>query len=129
MKPSERIEGLEIGADDYLPKPFEPKELILRIKNILNKTKKISQKRVIEFDKIKIDLNKLIILKNNKEFKINNTEKIILERMINNPGKIFSRENIGTLINLDKERSIDVIITRLRKKLRMIQKIPNFYKQ
>ena len=70
-EPSERIEGLEIGADDYLPKPFEPKELILRIKNILNKTKKISQKRVIEFDKIKIDLNKLIILKNNKEFKIN----------------------------------------------------------
>ena len=89
-EPSERIEGLEIGADDYLPKPFEPKELILRIKNILNKTKKINQKRVIEFDKIKIDLNKLIILRNNKEYKINNTEKIILEKMINNPGKTFS---------------------------------------
>jgi len=123
---SERIEGLEIGADDYLPKPFEPKELILRIKNILNKTKKISQKRVIEFDKIKIDLNKLIILKNNKEFKINNTEKIILEKMINNPGKTFSRENIGILINLDKERSIDVIITRLRKKIEDDPKNPKF---
>ena len=61
-EPSERIEGLEIGADDYLPKPFEPKELILRIKNILNKTNKISQKRVIEFDKIKIDLNRLMII-------------------------------------------------------------------
>ena len=125
-EPSERIEGLEIGADDYLPKPFEPKELILRIKNILNKTKKISQKRIIEFDKIKIDLNKLIILKNNKEFKINNTEKIILEKMINNPGKTFSRENIGTLINLDKERSIDVIITRLRKKIEDDPKNPKF---
>ena len=125
-EPSERIEGLEIGADDYLPKPFEPKELILRIKNILNKTNKISQKRVIEFDKIKIDLNKLIILKNNKEFKINNTEKIILEKMINNPGKTFSRENIGTLINLDKERSIDVIITRLRKKIEDDPKNPKF---
>ena len=125
-EPSERIEGLEIGADDYLPKPFEPKELILRIKNILNKTNKISQKRVIEFDKIKIDLNKLIILKNNKEFKINNTEKIILEKMINNPGKTFSRENIGTLINLDKERSIDVIITRLRKKIEIDPKNPKF---
>ena len=123
---SERIEGLEIGADDYLPKPFEPKELILRIKNILNKTKKISQKRVIEFDKIKIDLNKLIILKNNKEFKINNTEKIILEKMINNPGKTFSRENIGSIINLDKERSIDVIITRLRKKIEDDPKNPKF---
>ena len=125
-EPSERIEGLEIGADDYLPKPFEPKELILRIKNILNKTNKISQKRIIEFDKIKIDLNKLIILKNNKEFKINNTEKIILEKMINNPGKTFSRENIGTLINLDKERSIDVIITRLRKKIEDNPKNPKF---
>ena len=125
-QPSERIEGLEIGADDYLPKPFEPKELILRIKNILNKTKKINQKRVIEFDKIEIDLNKLIILKNNKEFKINNTEKIILEKMINNPGKTFSRENIGTLINLDKERSIDVIITRLRKKIEDDPKNPKF---
>ena len=125
-EPSERIEGLEIGADDYLPKPFEPKELILRIKNILNKTKKISQKRVIEFDKIKIDLNKLTILKNDKKFKINNTEKIILEKMINNPGKTFSRENIGTLINLDKERSIDVIITRLRKKIEDDPKNPKF---
>jgi two-component system phosphate regulon response regulator OmpR len=123
---SERVEGLEIGADDYLPKPFEPKELILRIKNILNKTKKVNQKRVIEFDKIKIDLNKLIILKNNKEFKINNTEKIILEKMINNPGKTFSRENIGILINLDKERSIDVIITRLRKKIEDDPKNPKF---
>ena len=125
-EPSERIEGLEIGADDYLPKPFEPKELILRIKNILNKTKKVNQKRVIEFDKIKIDLNKLMILKDNKEFKINNTEKIILEKMINNPGKTFSRENIGILINLNKERSIDVIITRLRKKIDDDPKNPKF---
>ena len=123
---SERVEGLEIGADDYLPKPFEPKELILRIKNILNKTKKVNQKRVIEFDKIKIDLNKLMIKKNNKDYKINNTEKLILEKMINNPGKTFSRENIGILINLDKERSIDVIITRLRKKIEDDPKNPKF---
>ena len=112
---SERIEGLEVGADDYLPKPFEPKELILRIRNILNKTIKTDQKRVIEFSNLKIDLNKLLIIKNDKEFKINNTEKIILEKMINSPGQTFSRENIGQLIDLDKERSIDVIITRLRK--------------
>ena len=125
-EPNERIEGLEIGADDYLPKPFEPKELILRIKNILNKTKTITQKRIIEFDKIKIDLNRLMIKKNNKDYKINNTEKLILEKMINNPGKTFSRENIGSLINLDKERSIDVIITRLRKKIEDDPKNPKF---
>jgi two-component system phosphate regulon response regulator OmpR len=123
---NERIEGLESGADDYLPKPFEPKELLLRIKNIIEKTKKSDQKRVIQFENIKIDLNKQIILKENTEYKINNTEKKILEKMINNPGKTFSRENIGVLIELDKERSIDVIITRLRKKIEIDPKNPKF---
>jgi|TARA_B100001094_G_C18138273_1_gene776419 two-component system phosphate regulon response regulator OmpR len=123
---SERVEGLEIGADDYLSKPFEPKELVLRIKNILNKTIKTEQKRIIEFSNVKIDLNKLLIIKNTKEFKINNTEKTILEKMINNPGKTFSREDIGQLIDLDKERSIDVIITRLRKKIEIDPKSPKF---
>ena len=123
---SERIEGLEIGADDYLAKPFEPKELVLRIKNILDKTKNKNQKRVVNFSNINIDLNKLLIIKNNKEIKINNTEKVILEKMINSPGETFTREEIGKLINLDKERSIDVIITRLRKKIETNPKNPKF---
>ena len=122
----ERVEGLEIGADDYLPKPFEPKELLLRIKNILDKTKKNDLKRVIEFANIKIDLNKQLIFKNEVEFKINNTEKIILDKMINNPGKTFERMEIGKLIDLEKERSIDVIITRLRKKIELDPKNPKF---
>ena len=122
----DRVGGLEIGADDYLPKPFEPRELILRIQNILNKTKKNDPKRIIEFDNIKIDLKKLLIFKKGKEFKINSTEKIILEKMIDNPGKTFSREDIGKLIDLDKERSIDVIITRLRKKIEIDPKNPKY---
>jgi len=125
-EPSERIEGLETGADDYLPKPFEPKELILRIKNILNKTQIKNIKRVVQFGKVRIDLNKLFIFKKDNQFKINNTEKIILEKMINSPGKIFSRENIGLIINLEKERSIDVIITRLRKKIEDDPKNPKY---
>ena len=123
---SERVEGLEIGADDYLPKPFEPKELVLRIDNILAKTKKDDLKRVIEFGSIKIDLNKLFIYRENESLKINNTEKIILEKMINSPGKIFKREEIGNFIDLDKERSIDVIITRLRKKIEENPKSPKY---
>ena len=123
---TDRIEGLEIGADDYLAKPFEPKELILRIRNIIEKTKSKSQKRVVNFSNVNIDLNKLLIIKNNKEFKINSTEKIILEKMINSPGQTCTREEIGKLINLYKERSIDVIITRLRKKIEDDPKNPKY---
>ena len=125
-QPSERVEGLEIGADDYLPKPFDPKELVLRIKNIINKTQKDNQKNIIEFENIKIDLNKQLIISHDIEYKINNTEKIILKKMINNPGKTFSREDIGLFIDIDKERSIDVIITRLRKKIEIDPKKPKF---
>jgi len=125
-EPSERIEGLEIGADDYLTKPFEPKELILRINNILSKTKSSEIKRIIEFGNIKIDLMKLFIYKNDQSLKINNTEKLILEKMINSPGKIFKREEIASLIDLNKERSIDVIVTRLRKKIEENPKSPKY---
>ena len=125
-EPKERVEGLESGADDYLPKPFEPQELLLRIKNILSKTQKKNLIRAINFGNIKIDLTKLLIIKEKKELKINTTEKKILDNMINQPGKVFSRLEIGKLINLEKERSIDVIITRLRKKIEMNPKNPKY---
>ena len=125
-EPKERVEGLESGADDYLPKPFEPQELLLRIKNILSKTQKNNLIRAINFGNIKIDLTKLLIIKEKKELKINTTEKKILDKMINQPGKVFSRLEIGKLINLEKERSIDVIITRLRKKIEMNPKNPKY---
>jgi two-component system phosphate regulon response regulator OmpR len=116
-EPEERIEGLEVGADDYLSKPFEPKELVLRIKNILNKTKSKNIKRLIEFGNVKVDLSKHLILKN---------KKTILELMINSPGKSFSRDEIGKIIKIDKERSIDVVITRLRKKIEEDPKNPKY---
>ena len=123
---NERVEGLERGADDYLGKPFEPKELLLRIKNILAKTIKKKKTEKLKIGLSILDLNKLIIEKKDKSYKINNTEKLILEKMINSPGQIFSRDEIGKLINIDKERSIDVIITRLRKKIEMDSKNPKY---
>ena len=124
-EPEERIKGLETGADDYLSKPFEPKELLLRVKNILNKTQN-KETRKIKFDNIEIDLNKSKIIRDGNEFKINNSERKILDKMIGSPGETFSREEIGKIIDLEKERSVDVIITRLRKKIEIDPKNPKY---
>ena len=122
----ERVAGLEFGADDYLSKPFEPKELLLRIRNILNKTLQKSTINKISIGNSNLDLNKLIINRDGKKYKINNAEKLILEKMIRSSGKVFSREEIGKLININKERSIDVIITRLRQKVETDSKNPQY---
>ena len=121
-----RIEGLELGADDYLGKPFEPKELLLRIKNILNKIKKPILSDEFHLGNSLINLRKLNIKMNNKTKKINPQEKKILEEMLGSPGKVFSREDIGKIINISKERTIDVMITRLRQKIEATPKNPKY---
>ncbi len=122
----DRIKGLEVGADDYLGKPFEPKELLLRIKNILNKTKKPILPSEIFIGNSIINLKKSLIKVDKKTMKINPQEKKVLEKMLEVPGKVFSREDIGKIINISKERTIDVIITRLRQKIEANPKNPKY---
>ncbi len=121
-----RIKGLELGADDYLGKPFEPKELLLRIKNIINKSKKINLKLKHKIGSAELDLNKMIVTLNNNSRKINNSEKKVLIEMLANPGTSYSREEIGKISGISQERSIDVMITRLRQKLEIDPKNPKF---
>ena len=121
-----RIKGLELGADDYLSKPFEPKELLLRIKNIISKKFKIDLGKKYSVGNAIIDLNKMIIKLNNSQKKINITEKKILMEMLSNPGKTYSRSQIGELSGISQERSIDVMITRLRQKIEINPKNPRY---
>ena len=121
-----RIKGLELGADDYISKPFEPKELLLRIKNIINKNIKIDLKSKHFVGTAEVDLNKMTINLNNKSKKINNSEKKVLIEMLANPGKSYSREEIGKISGIIQERSIDVMITRLRQKLEVNPKNPKY---
>ena len=123
----DRVRGLELGAEDYLPKPFEPKELLLRIKNVIKRIKKDKHIiNVIKIGKANINIKKMEIQKDRKIIKINASEKILLENMISSAGKIFSREEISKITNLTQERSIDVLVTRLRQKIEPDPKNPKY---
>ena len=122
------IHGLEIGADDYIGKPFEPKELLLRIKNILNKTSKKPNKERIQLDSLILDLKNGKIKGGSKDLSLNDNEIKILSVLSSNPGESFSREHLIKTLGFTQERTLDVCINRLRQKIEKNPKIPKFLK-
>ncbi len=127
-EPSDRIEGLQSGAQDYLAKPFEPQELLLRINNILKYidiTDHSPPKQECSFGDFKFNYDKQSLQKNSQFIHLTDSEKNILDILCQNQNKILSREDLSKQCGVDL-RSIDVQITRLRKKIEQNPKQPEF---
>ncbi|MBO7244043.1 MAG: response regulator [Alphaproteobacteria bacterium] len=112
-----RISGLEAGADDYLPKPFEPKELLLRINNILKRQIQQEIKKEICFGDCVYNLRTKQLLKNSTPVLLTGAEQDLLSVLISSLGEAISREDIAIALKTDNLRAIDVQITRLRRKI------------
>lgn len=117
---SDRVDGLEAGADDYMPKPFEPKELLLRINNILKRSGSLSVKNeennICKFGDFEFNFDDSRLKKNGEFIHITESEAKILTILCKNLGNVVAREKLSEIMGID-ERSIDVQITRLRRKI------------
>jgi len=126
--PDDRIKGLEIGANDYLTKPFEPKELLLRIKNLIDKNKHNKQKtKIVKFGPYTFNLKNEILKKNGKIFILSSSETKLLYILAKNDGKPIFRNNLSKILNIaNTSRALDVQITRLRNKIENNKKFPTY---
>ena len=123
----DRIKGLEIGASDYLPKPFEPKELLLRMNNLIQKNKFDSKKKIIKFGPYTFNLKNEILKKNGKNFILTSSETRLLCILAKNDGKPIFRDNLSKILNIPStSRALDVQVTRLRNKIEGNKKFPSY---
>jgi DNA-binding response OmpR family regulator len=129
---TDRIVGLELGADDYLPKPFEPRELIARIQSVLRRSSDILKSDILKFGNLVVDFKKHAVLLDGENLNLTATEFELLSVFVNNPGKVLARDHIMDKIRGIEweafDRSVDVLISRLRQKLNDDPKIPSFIK-
>lgn len=129
---TDRIVGLELGADDYLPKPFEPRELVARIQSILRRSKETVKSDKIKFGNLVVDLNKQTVELNNENVDLTTMEFEVLTLFVKNPGKVLTRDRIMERTHdMDWEafnRTVDVLVSRLRQKLKDDPKNPTLFK-
>ena len=128
----DKVVGLELGADDYLPKPFEPRELVARIHSVLRRAKKVDPTRTQAFDRLEIDFSRHIVKLDGDNLDLTTNEFAALALLAGNPGKVFNRDEIlQELRGIDCDafnRSVDITMSRLRQKLNDDPKSPAFIK-
>jgi two-component system phosphate regulon response regulator OmpR len=122
----ERIEGLERGADDYLPKPFEPRELMLRLSAMIRRARNVQPPphRELRMGQCVFDCERGELTRSGKRVKLTGSEVQLLKLFAANAGRSFSRAALCTRLNIQLERSVDVQVTRLRRKIEEDPKLP-----
>ena len=125
-EPQDRIAGLERGADDYLAKPFEPRELMLRLNALLKRTRNArpAPLREVRMGECVFDSESGELTRAGKRVKLTGAEAQMLKLFATNAGRTFSRTQLCTRLNIALERSVDVQVTRLRRKIEDDPKLP-----
>jgi two-component system phosphate regulon response regulator OmpR len=123
---ADRIEGLERGADDYLPKPFEPRELLLRVATILRRASRpaVPQKNIVQLGVCRFDPERGELTREGKPVKLTSAELQLLRLLSANPGQTFTRSELSQQMGAVLERTVDVQITRLRRKIEVDPRLP-----
>ena len=117
----DRVVGLELGADDYLPKPFEPRELVARLQTVLRRRSGPASSQRLVFEGLEIDLDKHLVLRHGVAVELTGTEFALLTLLARAPGKVFGRDDILNHLRGHEAdlytRAVDIVVSRLRRKL------------